>query len=94
MRKNINSISTNDVFILFRTADDIGRYYVLIRNIEGTSGDVYIDFHGDHLSSSGEQHLLKCENYPEHPFGSKHTVKQKKKDRLTFIEHLLRIYFM
>ncbi|CAF2992783.1 unnamed protein product [Rotaria sp. Silwood2] len=53
--------------------DDLGRYYVIIRNIDGTTGDVYINFHGDLLSSSGEQHLLKCENYPDHPFGIKHT---------------------
>ena len=63
------------MFILFRTTDDIGRYYVIIRNIDGTSGDVYIDFHGDRLSSSGEQHLSKCENYSDQPFGSKHTVR-------------------
>ena len=63
------------MIILFRTTDDIGRYYVIIRNMEGTNGDVYIDFHGEHLSSSGEQHLFKCENYPDHPFGNKHTVK-------------------
>ncbi len=66
----------------FRTTDDIGRYYVLIRNIEGTNGDVYIDFHGDRLSSSGEQHLLKCENYPDHPFSDKHTVR---KDTHTYL---------
>ncbi|CAF3422411.1 unnamed protein product [Rotaria sp. Silwood1] len=53
--------------------DDLGRYYVIIRNIDGTNGDVYINFHGDFLSSSGEQHLLKCENYPNHPFDSKQT---------------------
>ncbi|CAF0798269.1 unnamed protein product [Rotaria sordida] len=54
-------------------SDDIGRYYVIIRNIDGTNGNVYINFHGDLLSSSGEQHLIKCENYPDHPFDSKHT---------------------
>ncbi|CAF3414290.1 unnamed protein product [Rotaria socialis] len=53
--------------------EDVGRYYVIIRNVDGTSGDVYLNFHGDLLSSSGEQHLLKCENYPEHQFTSKHT---------------------
>jgi hypothetical protein len=42
----------------------------------GTSGDVYIEFHGDRLSSSSEQHLLKCENYPDQPFISKHTVRK------------------
>ncbi|CAF1622097.1 unnamed protein product [Rotaria magnacalcarata] len=53
--------------------EDVGRYYVIIRNIDGTSGDVYLNFHGDLLSSSGEQHLLKSENYSEHQFTSKHT---------------------
>ncbi|CAF3611650.1 unnamed protein product [Adineta steineri] len=55
------------------TSDDIGRYYVIIRNLDGTTGDVYINFHGDDLTSSGEQHLSKSENYPDHPFISKHT---------------------
>ncbi|CAF0962118.1 unnamed protein product [Adineta steineri] len=55
------------------TSDDIGRYYVIIRNIDGTTGDVYINFHSDDLTSSGEQHLSKSENYPDHPFTSKHT---------------------
>ncbi|CAF4248169.1 unnamed protein product, partial [Rotaria magnacalcarata] len=27
--------------------EDVGRYYVIIRNIDGTSGDVYLNFHGD-----------------------------------------------
>jgi hypothetical protein len=36
-----------------------------------------MDFHGDRVSSSGEQHLLKSENYPDHPFATKHTVRQK-----------------
>ncbi|UJR33276.1 hypothetical protein I4U23_020731 [Adineta vaga] len=55
------------------TTDEIGRYYVIIRNLEGTNGNVYIDFHGDRLASASEQQLSKCENYPEHPFDSKHT---------------------
>ncbi len=45
--------------------------------MEGTNGDVYIEFHGDRLSSSGEQQLSKCENYPDHPFSSKHTVRNQ-----------------
>lgn len=47
---------------------------MVIRNIDGTSGHVYINFHGDILTSSDEQHLLKCENYPDLPFASKHAV--------------------
>lgn len=58
----------------FSTTDNIGRYYVILRNIDGTNGNIYIDFHGDLQSSSGEHHLSKSENYPDHPFGSKHTV--------------------
>ena len=60
--------------LVFRATDEIGRYYVLIRNTDGTSGHVFLDLHGDRLASSGEQPLLKCENYPDHPFGNKHTV--------------------
>jgi hypothetical protein len=78
----------------FRTTDDIGRYYVLIRNMEGTNGDVYIDFHGDRLSSSGEQHLLKCENYLDHPFSSKHTVRKIYTYTILFSFIFLRIYFI
>lgn len=65
---------------LIRTTDDMGRYYVLLRNMEGTSGDVYIEFHGDRLSSSGEQQLLKSENYPDHQFSNKHTVTKSSID--------------
>jgi hypothetical protein len=54
----------------------MGRYYVLIRNDDGTHGDVYIDFHGADVESSGEQRLSKSENYPERPFGNKHTVSE------------------
>lgn len=68
------SVEINSILSIYRVNGDIGRYYVIIRNIDGTHGDVYISFHGDILSSSDEQHLSKCENYPDHPFSSKHTV--------------------
>ena len=67
-------ISLFFVLCFYRAADSVGRYYVIIRNIDGTNGNVYINFHGDHLSSSGEHQLIKCENYPNHPFSTKHTV--------------------
>ena len=51
--------------------------------MEGTSGDVYIEFHGDRLSASGEQHLSKCENYPGHPFDNKHTVRHENIDMIS-----------
>ena len=63
-----------------RTTEDLGRYYVIIRNLEGTSSPVYIEFHGDYLPSSNEQQLSKCENYPNHAFISKHTVRKLKKN--------------
>jgi hypothetical protein len=60
---------------MFRTTDMVGRYYVIIRNEMGTTGHVSIEFHGDQLTASGEQHLVRCENCPDHPFTSKQTVK-------------------
>lgn len=66
-----------DIFFSFRTTEDIGRYYVFIHTIDGTSGDVYIEFHGDHFASSGEQHLQRSENFPDHPFASKHVVSRE-----------------
>lgn len=77
MRKILSKLTTCVLRLLIRTTDDTGRYYVIIRNLEGTSGDVYINFHGDRLSSCGEQQLSKCENYPEHPFSSQHTVRHQ-----------------
>jgi len=66
--------------------------------MDGTNGDVYIDFHGDRLSSSSEQHLLKCENHPDHPFSSKHTVRKDTHiyifSLLVFSFFLSRIYFI
>ena len=77
MRKIFRKPTTCILHLLIRTTDDTGRYYVILRNHEGTSGNVYMDFHGDRLSSCGEQQLWKCENYPGHPFGSQHTVRHQ-----------------
>jgi len=49
--------------LYFRITDDIGWYYTLIQNTGGITGD--------RLSSSGGQHLLKCEIYRDHPFSNK-----------------------
>lgn len=77
MRKFFDHIFTDTIYSSsrsFSTGENIGRYYVFIKNMEGTKGDVYIEFHGDRLSASGEQHLFKCENYPDNAFANKHTV--------------------
>ena len=62
--KNQNHFLVSQLFL--RNTTTIGRYYVIIRNLEGTKANVYIEFHGDQLPSSTEQQLSKSENYPDH----------------------------
>ena len=91
MRKHCTRLRQTQC-LCFRTTDEIGRYYVLIRNTDGTSGHVFLELHGDHLASSGEQPLSKCENYPDQPFGSKHTVGMTDRHRLLCTSLSVRTY--
>lgn len=68
-------LSKRKLIFFSRVNDEIGRYYAIIRNLEGTNEKVYIEFYGENGESSGEQHLSHSENYLNEPFHAQHTVR-------------------